>query len=137
MRVLTIVGKAAVFDHGGSVDPVRFQELAQLLPAAIRPQQTDDRRSRDELAEVARHVGRAAGVKTLARHFHHRHRRLGRNAADFSPDELVQHQIAEDENAFGAGGGQDFSQARRAHTRTAGAGKRISDRCLRLCEFMR
>ncbi len=58
--------------------------------------------SLDKFPQIPRDVGRAAGIETFAGHFHHRHRRFRRNAADFSPDEFVQHEIADDENAFDA-----------------------------------
>ena len=48
---------------------------------------------------IARHVGGATQAVFAARHAHHRHRRLGRNALDFAEPIAVQHDIAHDQNA--------------------------------------
>ncbi len=109
MRVFTIVWKLGVLDCVRGVDFLFGQKLAQLPPAAIRPDQANDRDIVNEFAQIARHIRRAAGIKTLARHLDHRHRRFGRNAADFAPDKLVQHEVADDEDAFRLGIGQNLS----------------------------
>ena len=54
-----------------------------------------------ELAQVARDVGRAAGIVGLGVDIDDRHGGLGRDAADPAPDELVEHQVTDDEDAFG------------------------------------
>ena len=53
-----------------------------------------------KLAQVARDVGRAAGEIFLFVNLDDGHRRFGRNPADPPPDELVEHQVADDEDAF-------------------------------------
>ena len=59
--------------------------------------------------KIAGHIRGAAGIKTLAGDFDHRHRGFWRNAADLAPDKLVQHKVADNENAFGLGIGQNLS----------------------------
>ena len=48
--------------------------------------------------DVAGHVGRAAEAVFTARHAHHRHRRLGRDAFHFAEPVAVQHHIANHEH---------------------------------------
>src|SRR5262249_60495327 len=55
-----------------------------------------------EAVDVVDHVRRAAQSKTLRRHAQHRHRRLRRDALDLAPDEAVEHQIPDHENAAAA-----------------------------------
>ena len=100
MRVFTIVRKFGILDCVRGIDFLLGQEFAELPPAAVRADHPDDRDVVDEFAQIPRDIGRAAGIKALAGHFDHRHGRLRRNPADFAPDELVQHQIADDEDAF-------------------------------------
>lgn len=54
-----------------------------------------------KFAEIARDVGSASRIKRLASHFYNRHGSLGRDAADFSPNEFVQHQIANHNDSLG------------------------------------
>ena len=104
--------EVGVLDCVGGIDLLFGQQVAQLPAAAIRPDHSDDRDVVDEFAQIARDIGRAAGVKAFACYLDHRHRRLGRNAAHFAPDKLVQHQVADDEDAFRLGAGQNFSKRR-------------------------
>ena len=64
-----------------------------------------------EFADVARHVGRAAGIIRFARDVHHRHRRFGRNARDLPPDELIQHEVADHQDALAGEAGHESTQA--------------------------
>jgi len=61
---------------------------------------SDDADMRGKLAQIAGDVGRAPGIKRFAGNFHHRHGRLGRNATNLAPNELVEHQVANDEQAL-------------------------------------
>ena len=61
-----------------------------------------------ELAEIARDVGGAARVKRFAGDLDHRDRGLGGDAADLAPDELVQHEIADNEEAFAGAAPQNL-----------------------------
>ncbi len=101
--------KLGVLDRIRGIDSLLGQKLAQLPAAAIRPDQANDRSVLNEFSKIARHIRRAAGVKALARDLDHRHGRLGRNPADFAPDKLVQHEISDDQDAFGLGSGQNLS----------------------------
>ena len=69
-------------------------------PAASAPK-TPMTGRRGKLPDIARHVGRAARIVGFAGHFHHRDGRLRRNARYPAPDELVEHEIADHQNALG------------------------------------
>ena len=70
-------------------------------------------RLRAEAGEVARHVGRAAGIGRAPLDVDHGHGRLGRNAGDFAPEKFVEHEVADDENFAAREGPEDFRQPRR------------------------
>ncbi len=72
---------------------------------------SDDADMRSKLSQIAGDVGGAPGIKRLAGHFHHRHGRLGRNATNLAPNELVQHQVADDEQALFAGPLEDLLES--------------------------
>ena len=93
--------KFLVLDRVGDVDLSLSQEFAELLPAPIFADQTGDRNLVQELAQIARDIGRATGKETFAGHFDDRHWRLRRNSADLAPDKFVQHQVADDQDALG------------------------------------
>ncbi len=80
----------------------------KLSPTAIRPDQPDHADPSDKLPQIARDVGSATRVKTLAGDLHHGNRSFRRNAAHFPPDELVEHQVANDENPFREGARKNF-----------------------------
>ena len=66
---------------------------------------------RGKLAQIAGDIGGAAGIKRFARDLHHRHRCLGRNATHLAPNELVEHQIANDEQALLTGAVKNLLQS--------------------------
>ena len=76
------------------------KQFAELFAAAIFSEQANDTDAIDKFAEIPGDVGRAAGIKRFARDFDHRHGRLRRDAADFAPDEFVEHEVADDEKAL-------------------------------------
>jgi hypothetical protein len=73
--------------------------LPELVAAAISPDHPDDGDVAGELAQIARDVGRTPRIKRFPRHFYHGNRCFRRNAPNFAPNELVEHQIANDEEA--------------------------------------
>jgi hypothetical protein len=67
------------------------------LPAtAIFAQHSNYGHMIDKFAQVAGNVRRASRVERFSSHLYDWDRRLGRDAADLSPDEFVEHQIADD-----------------------------------------
>ncbi len=104
-----------VLEHETGLDVSFAQELEQLPAARIRPNRPDDGGAGDKLAQVARDVGRAAGIKRFAGHLDHRHGRLGRDAADLAPDKFIEHEIARDGDAFAGRAGQDFAETIQFH----------------------
>ena len=50
-----------------------------------------------ERPEISRNIRRSTGIERLTLDFHDRHRCLRRNARDLSPDEFVQHDVADDQ----------------------------------------
>ena len=81
------------------VDLLVAQEREQAPARFVVADHAGDARGRAEAGEIARHVGRAAGIGRAPLHVDHRHGRLGRDARDLAPEEFVQHQVADDEDA--------------------------------------
>jgi hypothetical protein len=65
-----------------------------LPAAAIFPENSDYSDVIDKFAQVPGNVGRASGVERFSSHLYDWDRGLRRDAADFSPDKFVKHQIA-------------------------------------------
>src|SRR6266480_184741 len=89
-----------IFDRIRDVDLALGQQLAQLLAAPVLSDQTDHRNAIEKFAKIAGDIGGAAGKETFACHLDYRHWRFRRNPADFAPDEFVQHQVADNEDAL-------------------------------------
>src|SRR2546423_7409306 len=83
------------------IDVLFREQLAQLFAAPVAPDQADDGDVLGEFAQIARDVSGAAGVKGFPRNLHYRYRSLRRDAAYFSPDEFVQHQVPDNEQMLG------------------------------------
>jgi hypothetical protein len=73
--------------------------LPEPVTAEVSPDHPNDGDVGGELAQITRDVGRAPGIKRFPRHFYHGNRCFRRNAPNFAPNELVEHQIANDEEA--------------------------------------
>src|SRR4029434_3982806 len=95
-----------VLEHEFSLDFVRAQEIEKSPAAVVGADRADDRDAVNELSQIARDIGRAARIKAVAGHLDHRHRRLGRDAADLAPDEFVEHQVAGNGDALTGGPGE-------------------------------
>ena len=68
MRVFTVVGTAGVLLHARRYRcPQLSQQFQQAAAVRVRAGQAHHRDVRGELADVARHVGRAAGIIRFAR----------------------------------------------------------------------
>ena len=80
-------------------DADRTELAHQPATVRVRTDDADERRLAAERAHVRRHVGSAAEMRALSGHLHDRHRRLGRDSADAPIDELIEHQIPDDEQA--------------------------------------
>ena len=116
---------AEAFHHAHDVDAARGKQFAQAQPRRIARGQSEHRGVRGEFAEVAGHIGRPAGIDSLAVDRHHGDRGLRGNTGDFAPNELVKHQVPRHENAAGGHAFDDF-----LHTR--GAGDLFHDRLFML-----
>ena len=68
-------------------------------PSASSPTRADERHLRAERAQVVRDVARAAERERVIAHRDHRYRRFGRDARDAAPDPLVEHHVADDDDA--------------------------------------
>ncbi len=51
-----------------------------------------------EIVEVVQHVGRTTEQQTLVGHIDHGHRRLGRDAGNTPPDEVINNDIADNQH---------------------------------------
>ena len=109
-----------ILEHEIGLDFLRAEEIEKSPAAVIGADRADDRDAVDKLSQIARDVGRAAGIKSFAGHLDHRHRRLGRDATDLAPDEFVEHQVAGHGDAFSGGPGQDFPETFELHKQDPG-----------------
>ena len=87
------------------------QQLPKLFSAAVPPNHSNDADMRGKLAQISGDVGRAAGIKRFAGDLHHGHGCLGRNATHLAPNEFVEHQIANDEQALFSGAVEDLLES--------------------------
>src|ERR1700730_443960 len=110
--------KRLVFDRVRHVDLLFGLKFTKLLTAAVGTDHSDDRNAIDELAEIARDVGGAAWIKRFARDFDNRHGRLRRDAADFSPNEFVEHQVTNYQYALGRGAVENLVEAGEIHKKS-------------------
>src|SRR5213082_129243 len=78
----------------------------------------------DKLADITSDIGGAARIKRFAGYFDNRHWRLRRDAADFSPNEFVEHQIADHQNAFGRRAAKNVLEAGEIHEKSDGRCRR-------------
>ena len=103
------------------------EKLAELVRGLVFAHGAEEFHRRLQLGEIAGHVGRTAGHVALALEIDDGHGRFGRNARDASPDELVQHHVADDEDARGGELLQQVfdavqGQSRMAHVKILGEG---------------
>ena len=66
-------------------------------PLGVVAHQAGDLHGAPERRDVVRHVRRAAEGVALVIELHHRDRRFGRNPLHASDDEMIEHQIPDDE----------------------------------------
>ncbi len=102
MRVLTLVARAASLSNPRQ--PMWYSLRRSLSCAGRRVAAHGPEQFRRHLQgrQVARHVGRAAGHEALAFEIQHRHRRFRRNARHAAPDEMVEHRVADHQDAGAA-----------------------------------
>ena len=79
-----------------------LEQTAQLLCRTVIAHAAHDEAVWSEGSEVARHIRRTAREQVLAHDFDHRHGCFWRNTPDIAPHEVVEHHVANDEDA-GAG----------------------------------
>src|SRR5205085_7630032 len=108
-------------------------KFAQLPAATVGTEHAGDPDVPGKLAQIPRNVRRAAGIETFAGDFHYWHGRFRRNPSDLSPDEFVQHQVADNENSFRSGLGENLLEPSRVHA----ARKRKSEECRQPAALLR
>ena len=84
-------------DDSGRVRAARAQRRNEPVAGGIPPDDAAHRRAAAERRDVTHYVARAARPRVLVGHLDDGHRRLGRDAPHGAPDELVEHQVADDE----------------------------------------
>ena len=97
--------------HRAHVDALAREQPSQPLRVQARAGHAHDAHALGKLREIACHVGRAAGEEFFLHDLDHRHRGLRRNARDFAPQKLVEHEVADDEQALGGKGGEELGDA--------------------------
>src|SRR5262249_24391521 len=71
----------------------------QPRPLGVRADDAGDLDGAAERGDVVRHVGRAAQAEALVIELDDGHGRFGRDALDAPDDEMIEHQIADDEHS--------------------------------------
>src|SRR5688500_18265904 len=104
-------GPRAITEHALANDTLLDEKLLQAAGGFIVPDNAKKFGGHPERGEIARDVRRAAGHEALALEFNDGHGRLGRDAAHRAPDKLVEHQIANHQDARVQGALQDLADA--------------------------
>src|SRR5579885_1732308 len=86
-------------DHPVGARTARPKRGHEPPPRGVVADNAADRHPSPEGSDVARNVARAARPRVVRHDADDRHGRLGRDALDLAPEELVEHQIADDKNA--------------------------------------
>src|SRR5690606_746035 len=89
--------RAAGRGEGG--DLFLREDFGQLLARGVGPEVAGDGAAGAERGEVQGYVGGAAGGPGVARDVDHGHGRLRRNARGVAPDVVIEHHVADDEDA--------------------------------------
>src|SRR5262245_24788900 len=84
----------------GILDPEVANDFQHALGSHVSPDNANGNRNAVKSSDVRHNVGGATQYIRLFLDIDHRNRSLRRNAADLAPDELVQHDVAKDENAL-------------------------------------
>ena len=108
MRVLMLVCRAEFFTRPAQPMFCSPKSFSKFFRGIVVANGAEKFRRRLQRNEIARDVGRAAGHETFAVKIHDRHRRFRRNARYAAPDELVEHHVADDEDAGLLRGGQNL-----------------------------
>ena len=98
-------------DHAVGARTEAPQCTDHLAPRSIASDDAARGGATAERRHVADDVAGAAGAGVVGGHPHHRHGRLGRDAVDPSPDERIQHEIADDQHAHPAEAPYECGQA--------------------------
>ena len=99
-------------DQSGAANFLSNQKLFQPMRGIVVADCAEYFRRHVQGGEVARDVGGATRHEAFTLEIHDRHRRFRRNARDAAPDELVEHHIADDEDAGFRRGIQDLPRTR-------------------------
>jgi hypothetical protein len=92
-------------DKGIGRDAFLREQVPQATGVHVRSYKAAEVDPRAEWSQISRHVRRPAGIRGFLLHLDDRNRRLRGNARDASPDELIEHHIANDKEAtFRCGG---------------------------------
>ena len=89
-----------VGDEAGRVDRRRRPVRARNRPRrVVVADEADERHAAAERRDVVRDVGRAAEPVFVAREADDRHRRFRRDAIDVADQEVIEHHVADDDDA--------------------------------------
>ena len=106
-------GTVGIGEQAATTNVVLVQQPFELVRGMIASDDAEKLGCDMECGEISGHVGRAARHKILPLEVHHRHRGFGGNACHTSPNEMVEHDIADDQNAGALRASQDLADARR------------------------
>ena len=111
-----------VLDCDGGVDLFAGQQFAQMFALGVLAEEADDRDALDEFPEIAGDVGGPARIGGFAGDFDHRDRGFRRDAAYLAPNELVEHEIADNEETLAGRPFEDCIKSRRRHKMAGSVG---------------
>jgi hypothetical protein len=96
-------------------NPVFFEKRSQFLGLGIFSDQAHHKYRRRKLSDISCDVGGASGIVGFPDHFHHWDRRLRRNPGNSPPNELIEHEITDYQDAFTRKSPQEFFDAIELH----------------------
>src|SRR5262245_1318620 len=91
------------------------QELFHAFGSSVAPHNPNRHRYSIKGTDIRRNIRGPSQPVCFLDNFDHRYRRFGRDAADFSPDEFVQHDVTENEDRFAGESPKDFFDAAMVH----------------------
>ena len=103
-------------DQAAATDALFGQQPAELPGCKVASHGAEKRGVHAERGKIASHVGGAAGHEALALEIQHRDRRFGRDARHATPDELIEHHVADYEETRPDGGGMKLAGAARGES---------------------
>src|SRR5436309_2331160 len=98
-------------EESGAADPIFFQQLLELFRRAVLSYNAKQFRRQVERSKVPSDIGRAARHEAFPLEIYDGHGGFGRNPRDVAPNEMIDHDVAENQYARLAGSGKNATGA--------------------------